>query len=220
MNRKKTIIVISLIGLVMVSWGIYNFVRLLPLTAKLNIIATPSDAKVLANNKAVKAGIIRVRPGQYKVTATRGGFASVSQTVSVIKGETKFVGLILLPNSSDTSSWYLSHPYDQQLLEQISGQNADTNGKKIADNLSLIKNLPFVDDRTGFRIDYGQSHNHPNDPTAVAIYITIYGDNPNAAKEGALSWIRFMGADPTKLEIIYSYSNPGTQPSSNPQTEE
>lgn len=181
--------------------GAFNYARLLPLTAKLNISVVPRGAQVMLDGKRTNSGIVRVRPGKHTVTAYKPGFDTHPLSVMVADRQEKFAGLILLSNSSTTSSWYTDHPADQQLAESISGQNTDKISRDIISSTPIIKNLPFIDERSNFRIDYGQSQQYPDDPTAVALYITT--DDRQETKDVALAWIRFSGYDPTKLEIIY-----------------
>ncbi len=173
------------------------------LSAQIAVSVAPGDSSITINNKAHKAGLFKVRPGTYAIKVSHPGFTEVSQTIEVIKGQKKFVGYIMTPNSSSTASWYQTHPKDQQIIESISGQVTDQSSKDQIKRLGLIKELPLIDQL--FRIDYGQSLQHPKDPTAIAIYIKYYSET---GKQQALDWIKFKGYDPSKLEIIYKNAEP------------
>ena len=103
-------------------------------------------------------------------------------------------------------------------MESISSQNSDQIAAQIVKKTPVVSSLPYSDEKTGFSIDYGQSKRYPNDPTSVAILITL--DGGETAKAGALDWIRFTGYDPSKLEIIYTKPTGSTASAYNPNTDE
>jgi hypothetical protein len=190
--------IVLLIGL-----GIYKA----GFSAKLNIVVTPKDSVATVNGKKITPSILRVKPGSYTIKVTRTGFTDYSATVTATKGVTKFVGVALIPNSPQTANWYTNNPADQLKNQQISSQNFDIQSEALTKSNPLIQNLPFIDERSNYRIDYGFSKLHPDDTNAVAIYITTNAGD-QTAKDGALGWLHFMGYDPAKLEIIYSTFSP------------
>lgn len=167
-------------------------------SAKITLEISPADSTITINDKKSNRGTIKVRPGIYKVAASKQGFSTISKSVDVAKGKSEYVGIVLVSNSPDTANWYVDHPSDAKLLEGISSKNFDLSSAVQTKNLPLIKSLPFIDQL--YRIDYGRSQAHPDDPTAVAIYIKYYSEQ---GKQGALEWLKFKGYGPEKLEIIY-----------------
>jgi hypothetical protein len=146
----------------------------------------------------VKTGIIRVRPGNAHVVVTKSGFASQTKSVTAQQGKIVSVSIALISNSATTANWYATHPEDQKELEIITGRSYNSGAEQSVQKTPLIASLPHIDNF--YRVDYGQSQAHPDDPNATAIYITYYSQD---GKQQALDWIKFKGFDPASLEIIY-----------------
>ncbi|HET6924580.1 MAG TPA: hypothetical protein VFH39_02005, partial [Candidatus Saccharimonadales bacterium] len=86
----------------------------------------------------------------------------------------------------------------------ISGQAFNTASNQREKDAPLIKQLPYIE--RYFRIDYGPSKAHPGDDTAVAFYITTYGQ---PGVQQALDWIKAQGYNPDTLEIVYTDQSSG-----------
>lgn len=168
------------------------------LNASLDVEVTPSKAGVKLNGKNTDHGLTKVAAGTFKVEVSMKGFETISKTVRLAKGERKYIGIILNPNSSDTQNWYLDNASDQKKAEGISSKNFDQNSKSQRELLPIIKILPFIDQF--YRIDYGVSSNAPNDPSRVALYVTYYSEQ---GKQDAIDFLKFKRVDIEKTEIIY-----------------
>lgn len=200
---KQSLKILIIAGVIVLGAALFFFYRYQSvLSAKLDIQVAPENSAITLNGKPVSAGNYRLKPGNYTVKAVYNGFSPASQNTSLKKGDSKFSGLVLDPDSPQTANWYQSHPSDQRLAESISGRNFDLTASEQLSRLPLIKDLPFVDQF--FRVDYGVSKAHPTDPSAVALYIKYYSA---AGKQQALDWLKFKGYDPSKLEIIYTYAS-------------
>lgn len=197
MNRRALLIGGLFLGIIIAGGTWYSF-HLSSLSAKLAVEAAPMDSTIKIDGRSVSASTYRVKPGTHVVSVSRPGFAAESKSFSPQKGEVLYAGFVLVSNSSSTASWYQAHSADQRLAEKISGRLFQQSSTAQIQKLPLIKSLPLIDQE--FRIDFGQSKAHPNDPASVAIYITYYSDQ---GKQTALNWIKFKGYDPSKLEIIY-----------------
>ncbi len=167
-------------------------------TANLTIEVAPADATLNLDGKKTKAGKHAVAPGKHTVTAARKGFASQTKTATSVKADKGYLGFVLNSDSKDTANWYLEYPKDAKLAEGISSKSFDQSAAQREADFPLTKDLPFIDNL--YRIDYGVSKAHPENPKATAIYITLYAQS---AKQDALDWLSFKGYDPNKLEIIY-----------------
>ena len=202
MQNNRKVILFSALGIVLfiillVVWGAH----LHALSGKLTLEVAPSGSDVILNDSGVTEGTIRVRPGEQKITVTRKGFATYNQTITIKPNETQYTGVSLVSNDPSTSNWYVTHPKDQKKAEGISSKNFDQSSKQTVNANPIVKDLPFIDDRNGFRVDYGASQLHPHDSHALAIIITT--DGTEESKQAALGWLRFSGYDPSKLELIY-----------------
>lgn len=176
------------------------------LSAKLYLEVTPiKGSKIEILNKEYQTGQSSLSPGSYTVIFTHPGFTEVKKAVSLRKGDSRYIGVSLIPNDPSTVSWYTSHQLDRKLTEGISSKNYDQIFKDQLSSLPLIKELPFID--LLYRVDYGRSLK-TNSPNAVALYIKFYSPT---GKQQALDWLKYKGYDPNKLEIIYTDSSAGSE---------
>jgi hypothetical protein len=159
----------------------------------------PGAAKiVLDGDRSITSGSHSLSVGKHTIRASQAGFAAVEKAFSVSKGKVVTLDIVLNPNSEIGYAYLRNNPKEQLRRESLGGRSFDNESTKAGQKNPLIYELPFIDQL--YRIDYGSSREHPGDPTATAIYITLYR---TGAREDALDWIRFKGYDPSKLEIIY-----------------
>lgn len=200
MNRRLIIfiLIIVLIG----GWAGWHFTRKKP---NLSLVVAPSVAKIVIDgNKTVKQGNLYMLPGHHKLVASMDGFASRSLDFDVVANKLITETIVLVPNSQVGVDWLINHQSEELRREGLGGAKFDSTVSSAVKTLPVIKELPFIDQL--YRIDYGKSKAHPDDPNAIAIYITYYSD---AGKQQALDWLKFKGYDPSKLELIYEQ---GTAP--------
>jgi len=198
---KKTIyIAAAVLIVILIGFVFYLGLQAKDKTATIEIqSAVPTDPTVAVDGQKVSSNSKNsVKPGQHTVVAKRNGFADSTQQVSVNGGETKTIRLLMDPNSDVGYQWLRDHPDAAVEWEGKIGQQFDQNSKNTTDKNPLIAYLPEV--HPTWRIDYGTSQAHPNDPTAVAITI-LYGNDQ--AKQEALDWITSKGFDPNNYEIIF-----------------
>lgn len=172
-------------------------------TLKLTVV--PSDAKIITStNHKLKTGNNKLTPGAYKLTLSRDGFAlqTVSETVTASK--TRSDTIILEATNTIGLDYLNAHPDERALAESILGQQGQARGDKAVAAHPLVNILPVT--RRDFMINYGASQTHQNDPTALAIYITVGAYA--GAKQEALDWITAQGFNPADYEIIYQAPNP------------
>jgi hypothetical protein len=174
-------------GIVLLVVIIFWAVKQSSYTAELDISIAPAGSNLKINGHGSDGRVVKLKPGKYTLTVSHTGFADGKSVVTINKGDKRFTGFVLEPNTAASSDWYQTHPDDQKLAEKISSQTFDQIGAQQLEKLPILKSLPFIDQL--FRVDYGQSVARANDPTAVAIYITYY------SPEG-------------KLEIIYKTPTP------------
>jgi hypothetical protein len=167
--------------------------------ANVSLTLSPSVADVVVDNtKKVEQGKFYLAPGSHKLSVTMGGFAEKSVNFDVTKGQVTTLSVILLPNSRVGFDWLKNHPEEAARREGLGGKEFEQTGNAVASKLPLVDELPFIDQF--FRVDYGPSIAHPDDSSAVALYIKYYSPE---GKQQALAWLKFKGYDPSKLEIIY-----------------
>ena len=205
MTAKKLGLIIGFIVLV-VGGGILLYLRsnsgLLgssaAKTAYITVTAAPSDSNVTLNNKPGQLGVNQVAPGTYNVVISHSGFASVTKTVVVAKGQDVPVAFALAPNSAATANWYTTHPQDAATAAAVTEPQyaaAPANPKSAA---SLASLLPY---QIGgdYPFDVVQDPD-TDDPTNPLYYIEA--DTPTA-QQNALTWLKNQGYDPSKLDLKY-----------------
>ena len=202
MRRRLLFVAVFVLGVVALL--VVVSIQQRPLSAKLEVEITPSDSTLMVSGEEHKEGVIKVKPGNYTINVSRQGFESVSTTVSASKGQTRYVGVVLVSNSPSTQDWYEAHPEDAKKAEGISSRNFDQSSESRAQEMPILKELPWIDHL--YRVDYGPSQRNPNDGEAIALYVTHYSE---AGRNQALEWLKFKGHTSENTEIIIKAS---TQP--------
>jgi len=170
-------------------------------TGTLTLTVVPSDSVIVVDDKTkAHTGTIRLAAGKHSFKISHDSFQDTNFTVDIAPGRAQTKQLTLSPNSASSGqAWAQAHPDQATQAEGIAGATANSTGQTLTNNNPLIARLPYVG--SDFRIDFGVSQQHPDDPNAVAVYIT-----PDSAdgKQYALDWIRAQGFDPNAYEIIYN----------------
>lgn len=208
-NVKKIIYIMAAV----VAMALIAYVFILGLQAKDKTAtieiqsAAPNDPTVTIDGQKVSNnGKTAVKPGQHTVLAKRNGFADSTQQVTANTGETKTVRLLMDPNGDAGYQWMRDHPDAAVEWEGKVGQQFDKNSANTTNKNPLISYLPEI--RPNWRIDYGKSVAHPDDPTAIAITITYGGYELD--KQNALQWIKDQGFNPADYEIIFTTPTPAS----------
>jgi len=196
MNTRLILIISAvIIGLLAIA-AIPTVINLNHGTLSLTVI--PNDSVVKIDNGGAQAGNTGLAPGNHTVSLSRDGFSSQNFTVTIKSGQTVSKDVVLTSNSAVGNDWIGSHPDQAALAEGIAGKQSKDAGAIAAANNKIIELLPYVG--ADFKLDYGASRLHPNDPAAVAIYITA---STTAGQTKANRWIESQGYTPTDFEIIY-----------------
>lgn len=176
---------------VMVGWRIYAS-RVY--TASVEADYTPLSSTALLDGHRVRVGTHKVRPGKHSLVVSKEGFLTQTSSVSVKKGENGYIGIVLEPTTPKTANWYKEHSEDQRSAERISGKLTDMNASKALSLEPFIKELPFIGPGFSYQIGVGAISN--GRPTIV-----IHAQSDEALAD-AKQWIRSMGYDPDKMQII------------------
>lgn len=213
-NQRQLLIVAAIVGtvLVMIIGAVLAFTtNRTPeniTDAQLQIEVAPKGSEIKINGKSVDAGThdIQNTPTTLRVTASRKGFAPQVQTITIQRGENRYVGFALVSNSPDTAKWYEEHEIDNQIASQINSNIYSQNTVDIASANPLLEQLPYLGEGLRFRVDYGQ-HQRPG-PPAENMYILISAGTPED-RQAALDWIQSQGFSLADLEIQFAdFSNP------------
>jgi hypothetical protein len=163
------------------------------------INAVPGDLTLKIDGKAVSFDDpVEVREGVHDLTAERSGFSPETRKFMVSKGDPLTIDLFLDANSPEGRKWFQDHPDAALEREAEAGREYEENARKKTARYPIVKKLPKI--AKDFRLDYGISQAHPDDPTAVAFYIRTFTP---LGRQRASEWLRSEGLDPATLELIY-----------------
>ncbi|SRR6266702_2496295 len=201
-NLRKTIYIIAaLLVLALIGCIFYLGLQSKDKTATLDIqSAVPDDINVTVDGAKVSStDKVGVKPGQHVVGAKRNGFADQTLTIQATKGQTTTVRLLMTPNGQAGYDWARAHPTQMAEYEAKTSATYDQNSQITTAKNPLTSYLPEI--HPTWRVDYGPSKAHPNDTNAVTIIITYGGSDID--KQNALDWIKSLGFDASKYEIIF-----------------
>lgn len=162
----------------------------------------PGDLTLRIDGKAKPPnGVTEIREGVHELTAERNGFTTVTRQIEVKDGEPQTFDIFLEASGPEGRRWLEEHPEAAIEAEGQGSREYENNAERKTAKYPIVKQLPKL--TREYRMDYGLSKATPNDPLAVAFYITIHFPE---GKEYAREWIRSQGVDPDSLELIYRTS--------------
>lgn len=195
--NKKMLVVMG--GVIVVGVLVFYAIRLnAGRSAELHLEVAPASSTLIINGKSSRGGILKVRPGTYKVTASKAGFESATETVDISTGANKYVGLVLKPNTTETTDWYSSHPEDANKSQGISSSVAVNDSEEAETLVPFIQELPFIAAGEEYRIDYG--YLKPEEKGAPVVFIST--DSPEG-RQSALQWIHYGGYDVSEFKVVF-----------------
>ena len=196
---KKVLAVIGGILIVGVIVFFYAIVSTTGRTAELHLEVAPANSTLTINGKSSRGGVLKVRPGTHKVTASKDGFESATETVEISTGANKYVGLVLQPNTDKTTDWYSSHPEDANKSQGISSRVAVDDSKEAETLVPFIQELPFIAAGDEYRVDYGYLKPEEKKGAPVVFIST----NSPEGRQSALQWIHYGGYDVSEFKVVF-----------------
>jgi len=201
MTTRRKLLLIIIVVIAAIGGLIFYAVQQSTYTAMVNIEATPLSSSVTIDGHHANQGITKISPGTIVVTVSLPGFSNFTTKVKIAAGETKYIGVVLQSNTSDTSNWFEQHPEDQAIAEKIASKQFDATSQKQIKAEPFLKELPFTAAGFEFKIDYGT-------PPANSDKSTIFiQSDTQTGRDDALVWIRSRGYDPSKMNIVYTTIN-------------
>lgn len=92
---------IALVVVFVLLAGIATYVSLHPNSGTLTVHSTPSDATLTLDGKQQSGTTYRLSPGKHTVTASKDGYLSQAQTVTIQKGKRTEVTIALTQKTTD-----------------------------------------------------------------------------------------------------------------------
>lgn len=201
MNRTNLTIygLIAAIVLSGIGFGIAQYLKTAELTASIVTLVTPTEgATVEINGVDIPLGEVALKPGGYKIEVSADGFTPQTHSVSLEAGDVARLAVALEPESPEKSDYYRESASDARKAEAIAGQLSEARADAKIEQLPIIRQLPKID-QNNYRVDYGLSVEHPDDPDAVALIITHYSE---PGKQSAINWLKYRGYTQSNTEII------------------
>ena len=200
-NHRLTVIGITLLVVGLVGFTSYNLIMRTdkePVTVHL----LPSDTKLLVNNVQVGEGTAYLKPGTYTLKATRSGFESIDQKVTIGKPNKAVIDLALTPISESALKWQSDNAQLYYAFEGRTATQAKEKGEAFTADNPITDQLPFENFiyTIGYRSD-------PADSSGNSIILSI--DAATGYRNAATDKIRELGYDPTNFKIEFNdYESP------------
>ena len=197
--KKRIILAIALFLIISITWVVVTFVGRI---GKLPVVVAvvPSNATVTIDNQRYGNGTQWLKPGTYKVTVSKDGFATSNEsTVVTDKKSQNVVAVSLKAESDEAKKWATEHQKEYSSNEQYGAIEASTDGKYFADTHPITTKLPFNDPyfTIGYTVDEDNS-----------VTLTVATPSPRY-RFYAVEKIRQLGFDPTDFKIVFKdFHNP------------
>lgn len=160
----------------------------------------PRDANVTLDGKPLPSrGTAWITPGNYKVTVSKDGFASYTNSLRVSEDATPYIYVALAGKSDNAKKWQETNRADYSRLELLTIQKSREYNTRFKSNNPIVSILPIKDPY--YTIDY----RNYND---TSVELIIYGTSPRY-REAAIDFLRSKGYDPTDYRVTYEgFVNP------------
>lgn len=199
MDRKVIIIITALALSIILIFSVATSMRYAKM-GQLTTQVVPGDAVLRLEGKKIGGNrIVRISPGSYTLTVSRSGFTSKIEKITIKKGQKQSLNFVLDPNSEEGLKWSRDHPKETAEGEGIVSKEVTGKMEDMTKRNPIVTKLPIVGG--SWRIDYGPSQKHAEDPTAITVIIKAYDD---AAKAEALDWMKTYNFNPSDYDIVYA----------------
>ncbi|MBH1980025.1 carboxypeptidase regulatory-like domain-containing protein [Candidatus Saccharibacteria bacterium] len=161
----------------------------------------PRDATVKTNTgeALTSRGEAYLKPGEYKVTVAREGFASQTRDLRVSEDSTPYIYIGLAGKSKESIDWQESHKSEYQRLELLTVEKNREYNTLFKSSNPIVNILPIKDPY--YSIDY---RNYDD----KSVELVVWGTSTEK-RQAALTFLRKKGYEPTDYRIKYDgYKNP------------
>lgn len=198
-NLKKIILVISILIFILLIFAVYNISSNMG-KVEMDINVAPQDSKLLLDQTSyVNSGKNKITPGDHVIKATRAGFSSKTQKFTIHEEGSNLILVSLAPSDREGETYLNNHQNEFVRIGDLGELESSNAREGMIKRYPLTSRLP-IDISPLFIINYGGSKKYPNDPTKIAIYISVASPKD---KQLALSTIYDKGYDPSDYEIIF-----------------
>lgn len=211
---RLTVVITIIINIILVIIVILFINKENSKTSSMDILISPSSAKILINNQEYQNGKYDFEPGQYNVIIKKDGLVTKEMNLQLESGVSMPLHTYLV-GENNNFDYYKYNKTDYYLLTNIVTDN-DYDAKNFISNcekLMQIKDvLPVTEwiyndaeskrDAGGFKIEDGSGYS--NCPEIFCIGVTYYYKKYPGR---VLEKIRELGYDPNQYKIIYKEVN-------------
>lgn len=186
-NKKKIIIAAVLIVLIMIGISIYFIVNNRINSATINVVASPTSAKVKIDGRELDAvGTYKIAPGEYEMEIYADGFISEFQSLVAVADETTYVSVVLEP-TAENDDWYVEHPWDATAAGDIRSSESTQNYYELRKKYSILSYVPY--DSYGIYIGY------ENECVENGWEICLVVDTTSGSFAYAMQYLKSTGVD-------------------------
>lgn len=198
-NRRKIIIGFWVFMALIIVWAIADHISHI---GKIPVVisAVPGDAKIMIGDKRYSEGTQWIVPGDYKMAASKDGFADIKRNVTVTDQKKQNVlAVSLVPKSDEAKRWAAEHNDEYKDNEQFGAIEAAMNGDYFSKLHPITTKLPYTDPY--YKIGYVRHDDR-------TISLTIDTPSPRY-RFYAIEKIRNLGFEPTDFTITFTdFKNP------------
>lgn len=167
----------------------------------LTVEVAPIGSSITIDGDGVRGGTHKVVAGTHRITATKKGFKSQTQTITTKPGDTSYAGFILEASDPDLADWYENNEADQKWAEGISSHISDYESERTFASNSILQLLPYsFGNGKGDLIEISFGTPLVRSSTQQAVYVTA---DMSDDRQAALDWIKNNGFDPTNVDIVF-----------------
>ncbi len=199
-QSRTTPLLLVLIVLVVLIGGIYSILNRHG-TTKISIDVLPKDSQISINGTKTGSTTHYLKPGTYKLTASRSGFTTATSDITIKPGDgPKNVRLLPTPADPGAITWASEHAAEYQKLESGAGAETQDEGEEFEKKFPISRVLPYKN--LLFSIDY--STNNTKNGFKIIVSADTAVDRQYAVKQ-----IQDWGYSPGDYQIEFSgFSNP------------
>ncbi len=204
MKKNKLIIILTSITILTILTILF-FIINTQKTATINILVSPSNAKITLGDKQYKSGTYKIKPGTYNLRIDVDGFEKIDEPISVNTGEERDIYYCLKSNSDYTANFYSDHQNESNICNQIEESLLEKETNAFLNSDPIFQITPFNDYNYGFRIST-TNQSITSEKIIVSIYLyTCNESRVETLKSNALEWLKSNNINPNNYNLIYSY---------------
>lgn len=187
-NNKKRILIVAIVAvLIIIGVSIFFIIRDRIYSVTLNIVVSPSIAKVKVGDDEYEAlGTHKIKAGEYDVEIYADGFVTKTGKLVAVEDETVEISVVLQP-TEENSDWYDEHPWDATAAGDIRSDEIMQEYKDLQGEWPILKYVPH------YNYDYTISYEDDCEENGGGICLIIDADF--GFYRFALQYLQLTGVD-------------------------